>query len=240
MTERNSLKRRVRARMEKTGESYTTARAAVRAAAAPAGEFERQVERLVERGYPALAGIGADELRARLAPLAAPAARLEAEPVGDGRFQFVIVPGRELVDPERAAELVEREGRRAALTMLEAGELERWLPIEGVEPPGGDAYLVADVDTGAESLGVTPNDALGTIAAAGRSPLTVDEGIALLTHHPEALAKNACFYTLGSRCGDKRVTALWLSKGLPKLGWCWAGNPHTWLGSASCGARAGA
>ncbi|MGQ0669203.1 MAG: DUF5701 family protein [Actinomycetota bacterium] len=26
----------------------------------------------------------------------------------------------------------------------------------------------------------------------------------------------------------------------PRLGWCWAGNPHTWLGSASCGAGVGA
>jgi NhaA family Na+:H+ antiporter len=43
---------------------------------------------------------------------------------------------------------------------------------------------------------------------------------------------------LGSRAGDRRVPALWLRRGHPKLGWCWAGNPHTWLGSASCGGRA--
>ena len=147
---------------------------------------------------------------------------------------------RELADPERAAELIERRGKPATLTMLEPGELERWRPIEGVELPAGEAYLVADIDTGRETLDVRPNDALATIADQGRTPLTVEEGIALLTHHPEALAKNACFYTLGSRCGDKRVTALWLCKGAPKLGWCWAGNPHTWLGSASCGSRAGA
>jgi hypothetical protein len=35
------------------------------------------------------------------------------------------------------------------------------------------------------------------------------------------------------------VTAIWISKGAPKLGWCWAGNPHTWLGSASCAKRIG-
>ena len=193
------------------------------------GEFERQVENLVERGYPALAGLSTRRFRERLAPLADPASSLN----GGGGFPFVIACGRELVDPEPAAALIEREGK-AGTSMLEPGECERWRPIEGVELPNGSAYLVADIDTGNETLDVRPNDALETIAAAGRSPLTLEEGIALATHHPEALAKNACFYMLGSRCGDKRVVALWLSKRAPKLGWCWAGNPHTWLGSASC------
>ncbi len=193
-----------------------------------AEEFERQVENLVERGYPALAGLSEAEFRERLAPLAKPAGKL------DGRF--VIAFKREIVDPEPAAALIEREGK-AAVTMFEPGELERWQPIESIELPAGDAYLVADIDTGAETLDVRPNDAIETIATQGRSPLTLEEGIALVTHHPEALAKNACFYMLGSRCGDKRVVALWLSKNTPKLGWCWAGNPHTWLGSASCGSR---
>ena len=87
---------------------------------------------------------------------------------------------------------------------------------------------------------MTPNDALETIRSQGRTPLTIDEGIALLTQFPERLRKNHCFSLLGSRSGDRRVPALWISQGRPKLGWCWAGNPHTWLGSASCGARRGA
>jgi len=243
MTERNSFKRLVRARMEKTGESYTAAHDALRVEEAPASgpsEFERQVGNLVARGYPKLAGLGEAEFRERLAPLAGPAAAL-GQPDGDGsdgRVPYALVVGRDLVDPERAAGLVERRGKRATLTMLEAGELERWTPVDGVATPAEDAYLVADVDTGRATLDVTPNDALAELPA-GRSPLTIDEGIAVLTHHPEALQMNACFYTLGSRRGDKRVLALWLSKGAPKLGWCWAGNPHTWLGTASCSARVG-
>jgi hypothetical protein len=51
------------------------------------------------------------------------------------------------------------------------------------------------------------------------------------------LRKNKCFSLLASRCGDKRVPAIWISGKAPKLGWCWAGNPHSWLGSASAGAR---
>jgi len=101
-------------------------------------------------------------------------------------------------------------------------------------------YLLFDVDRGGETLNVRPNDALVSITALGRSPLTVDEGIAFITHFPQSLEKNNCFSLLGSRCGDRRVPALWISGKAPKLGWCWAGNPHTWLGSASCASRAGA
>jgi hypothetical protein len=61
----------------------------------------------------------------------------------------------------------------------------------------------------------------------------------LITHFPDILQKNNGFSLLDSRCGDRRVTALWISGGKLKLDWCWAGNPHTWLDSASCEYRIG-
>ncbi len=122
--------------------------------------------------------------------------------------------------------------------MLDDEELEDFQPIDGLEIPDGD-YELAGVDTGMDLRNVTPDDALPLILDSGRSPLTVEEGIALIARHPEAVTPNAGFSLLGSRCGDKRVTAVWISKGAPKLGWCWAGNPHTWLGSASCAKRIG-
>ena len=73
----------------------------------------------------------------------------------------------------------------------------------------------------------------------GRSPLTLEEGLAVVTHHPGILREQTCFEMLGSRCGDKRVTGLWVSAKRPRLGWCWGGNPHTWLGMASCAGRLG-
>jgi len=36
---------------------------------------------------------------------------------------------------------------------------------------------------------------------------------------------------------DVAGPAIWISRGAPKLGWCWQRNPHTWLGMASAGAR---
>ncbi len=97
--------------------------------------------------------------------------------------------------------------------------------------------MAFDVDRGSDLCNVRPNDALTTILRRGRTPLTIAEGIALVTHHRHLLVKNHCFSLTGSRCGDKRVPAVWISNRAPKLGWCWAGNPHTWLGTASCSGR---
>ncbi len=83
-----------------------------------------------------------------------------------------------------------------------------------------------------------PEDALRGIVAAGRSPLTDrDEGIALVLQQPEAIARNWGSSMAGSRRGDQRVPAFWISEDQPKLGWCWDRNPHTWLGTASCAER---
>jgi hypothetical protein len=202
-------------------------------------EFDRQVENLIERGYPGLAGLRTAAFRRQLAPLRELASRLEWQngAAGSDRVPFVIVVGRELAPTERTIELVERRGR-TAFSMLDPEGLRRFVPIEGAAPPSGSAHLLIDVDLGADTRNVTPDEALTRIAARDRSPVTIEEGIALVTHYPEAVARNAGFSLPGSRCGDRRVTALWISEGRPKLGWCWAGNPHTWLGSASCAARA--
>jgi hypothetical protein len=123
-------------------------------------------------------------------------------------------------------------------TTMDADDLARFVPIDGIEIPARP-YVLTGVDTGRAFLNVTPDDALRAILAAGRSPLTIEEGIALLVQQPDVLRTHNAFSLLGSRCGDRRVPALWLSRGKPRLGWCWAGNPHTWLGSASCATRVG-
>jgi hypothetical protein len=196
------------------------------------GAFARQVETLLAKGYPELAGLGDDVFLEHVAPLED---RLSDLPAG---ADFAIVSDHALVPRDGAMARVELDGLRGFTTM-EPDDLARFEPIDGVSVPEGPAYLVADLDTGAATLNVTPDAALGAIVAAGRSPLTIDEGVALVTHEPGLLKTRNCFSMLGSRCGDRRVTAMWISAGRPRLGWCWAGNPHTWLGSASCGIRIG-
>jgi hypothetical protein len=190
-------------------------------------ELDRQVGVLLAKGYAEAAGMTRAEFTALVAPL--------REQVVD--VPFVLVVTRDVVPPARTIGMVSREGRDG-FSVIDADDLARFAPIDSLTLPGR-AYLLLDVDTGRDTLNVTPDDALTTIEAAGRSPLTIDEGIALVTQHPEAVAKNGGFSLLGSRCGDRRVTALWISQKRPKLGWCWAGNPHTWLGSASCAGRLG-
>ncbi|WP_267595834.1 DUF5701 family protein [Carbonactinospora thermoautotrophica] len=198
-------------------------------------EFDRQVENLLRKGYPELAGLPEGVFLRHLAPLKE---RLPEPPTSreQGRIPFVIVVS--LVPADKVISLVELDGKRG-FTQMEADDLKRFTPVAGVQVPPGAAYLVADLDTGGGTLDVTPDEAIKTIARENRSPLTIDEGVALVTHYPEVLKTRNCFSLLGSRCGDRRVTAIWISGGSPRLSWCWAGNPHTWLGSASCGSRAG-
>lgn len=205
-----------------------------------AQEFDRQAEQLLRKGYPEAAGLTEAvfmkhiaHLRARVDEIEAPGEDMEA-----GRLPFVIVVTPDLVAPDRTMSLVERAGKRGFAKMYprEPGDFH---PVDGLLIPIAPAYLLVDIDRGRETINVTPNEALDKIHAAGRSPLTIDEGIAMLTHHPDFLQRNNCFSLLASRCGDQRVPAMWISGGAPRLGWCWAGNPHTWLGSASCRSRIG-
>jgi hypothetical protein len=201
-------------------------------------EFDRQVENLIRKGYPELAGLEERVFLQRVAPLRQRLPGL-AEGDGEARIAFVIVISGELVSPDEAMVGVELDGKRG-FTRIAADDLSGFTPLEGLELPAGSAYLVADVDTGGATLNAAPAEAIRSITRENRSPLTIDEGIALITHYPEVLGTRNCFSILGSRCGDRRVTAMWISGGSPRLGWCWAGSRHAWLGSASCGKRVGA
>jgi hypothetical protein len=207
-------------------------------------EFDRQVEQLLAKGYPAAAGLSrrafldlVQPLRARLSVLpaadpAAPEAAGAAEAI-----PFVLVVAASVVPVERTVPLVELAGR-AGFVQMDPLAPTRFAPIPEVAVPPAAAYLITDVDTGPSTLGVRPQDALPGILAAGRSPLTIEEGVALVTHFPEVLRERNSFQMLASRAGDRRVPALWVTaQRRPRLGWCWAGNPHSWLGMASCAAR---
>jgi Family of unknown function (DUF5701) len=202
-------------------------------------EFGRQIYNLLAKGYPRVAGLTSTEFLAHVYPLLGHVTELQSSVGSESEaIPFVIVVKSDLAPRAKTIGLVERRDE-TALSVLDADDLDGFEPIDGVTLPGGLAYLIADVDTGADTRNVTPDAGLEIITGRQRSPLTLDEGIALLTHYPEAVARNAGFSLLGSRCGDRRVTAMWISRGRPKLGWCWAGNPHTWLGSASCAGRFG-
>lgn len=108
-------------------------------------------------------------------------------------------------------------------------------------PVGGVAFdqphLITGFEPGLEYRNVPPAEALPQIEQRGRVPLTIEEGLAVMLHRPEFLQRNECWSLAGSSRGDRRVPAMWISKSAPRLGWCYLGAPHTWLGTASAARR---
>ena len=211
-------------------------------------QFQQQVDRLVALGYPALAGIAEERFRDVVEPLR-PAAEKLAGVATPSHVPMVLVVTRVLVPPEQTVPLLRLHGHQGPGTRPGVvdrnhgeGGLAEYRSAEGCEPPGA-AYLLADVERGEEFCNVTPEAATATIRGRGRTPLTIEEGIALVTQVPQVLESNRCFMLAGSRRRelptDRRVPALWISERAPKLGWCWDGNPHTWLGTASVAERIG-
>lgn len=207
-----------------------------------AAEFDRQVHNLIEREYPAMAGLTSEHFQSLVAPLrdlAATTGHLTCEP-GAGRLPFVLVVTRQLAPIEQMMPRTTLHGKARPGFVdhsFEPGSLERFVAITETDLPDQPVYLLMDIERGEEFCGAIPRDAMDTITARGRTLLTIEEGIAMITQFPEALVKNKCFSLGGSRSGDRRVPALWISRHAPKLGWCWERNPHTWLGMASAGNR---
>lgn len=194
-------------------------------------ELDRQVGTIRER-YGDVAGVDVERLTSSVEELRELLPKVVA---GEENLPFVVVVRSTLVPTVVAVERIEVRGKAGWTDM--ADELHGYRPIDGVEVPDADVYLLTDVSTGPETLDVAPADALPRIEEAGRTPLTIDEGVALLTQHPDVLTTRNAFQALASRADNKRIPSLWMSKGAPRLGWCWEGNPHSWLGAASAAQR---
>jgi hypothetical protein len=146
-----------------------------------------------------------------------------------------------------------KHGGNSGFVVEDMADVDQFIPIDLSVPPTSPLYLVHGISRGDEMADWSPDEALSTITAAARTPLTLVEGIHWLLQQPEALARNHCFMTIGSRLRkpddtlDPRTPALWISNGTgrdgstrrnaPKVGWCWAGNRHSWLGFASAARR---
>ena len=195
-----------------------------------------QAERLVELGVHRLAGWPEKRLRA-VAETAARAGSLLA-----------IHP--DLVAASVLTPLLSLSGKQGFL-VVDMPDVDEFVPM--VELPDSPVYLVDGLDRGDAMANWSPDEADPAIAAANRTPLTLTEGMHWLLQRPETLERGRCFMTIGSRKPkpggklDARTPALWISNGTgrdgvanrnaPKVGWCWAGNRHTWLGFASAAGR---
>ncbi|WP_051275009.1 DUF5701 family protein [Cellulomonas sp. URHD0024] len=198
-----------------------------------ADELHRQVTAYVELGIPALLGLDASEFHARLAPPASASLTPAPQSAVDGdAVPFVlVVPGLDVNDLAPAM----RRGAKLGVSVIDRVEAPTYQPIVDVPT---EPYLLWGIDTGSEFCNVTPETALATLTARRRTPLTIDEGVALTVVRPDMLRPNKCYSLMGSRTGtNQRVPAVWISERRAKLGWCWDRNPHTWLGAASASGR---
>lgn len=198
-------------------------------------EFDQQLQNLRDKNYPPQAIDLAEKLKSKLPSLLG----LDLD-IDTGRLPFVIVVKSSLVPTETAMSRVTK-GAKPGITKLYPHMPQDFQPVDFVNIPTQDVYLLVDIDRGKNNINLPPKEALKIIQSQSRSPLTLDEGVAVITHYPDFLIKNNCFSLLASRNpNDKRVPAIWINaQGHPNLGWCWEGNPHTWLGSASCLTRVG-
>ncbi|MEE6286397.1 DUF5701 family protein [Georgenia sp. MJ173] len=209
-------------------------------AASLSAELDRQVQVYLDLGLAELTGATPEGLRELAEPLRASlpvpdAAAADAVPAED-RVPFVLVLDVLRERPNDAVPAM-RLGARTGMSVIDDDEIATYRPVARLDLPTG-AYLLTGIDTGGRFLNVAPADALAAIDAEGRTPLTVAEGLALVTVRPDMLRPGRCFSLAGSRTGtNQRVPAVWISQRQPKLGWCWDRNPHTWLGTASAQGR---
>lgn len=166
----------------------------------------------------------------------------------EGSGLLVVHP--DVLPPSALAPHVEIDGRRA-FVVTDMTDVDRFAPVPVL--PDSPAYVVVDPRRGDEMSNWSPDEADPAIIASGRTPLLLTEGLHWLLHRPDVLQRGRCFMTTGSRLRredgalDARTPALWFSNGTgrdgadrrhaPKVGWCWAGNRHTWLGMATAAGR---
>ena len=199
-----------------------------------------QAARLLELGVQELADLAAEPLRAL------------ARHGGEGPGNALLAVHPDVVPTSVLASLL-RRGDRPGFVVVDMADVDRFTPLDGVTVPDAPLYLVDGLDRGDAMVNWSPDEALPAITAQGRTPLLLSEGVHWLLHAPEVLERNRCFMTIGSRLRkpdgrlDARTPAIWISGGTgrdgrerrdaPKVGWCWAGNRHTWLGFASATGR---
>ncbi|MFE5816240.1 DUF5701 family protein [Streptomyces sp. NPDC056479] len=206
----------------------------------PLAPLPVQAARLIELGVHELAGIPAGELRAFA----------KGQPTA-GDALLAVHPDR--VPASALAPLLRRDDK-PGFVVVDMPDVDDFAP-HAVELPDAPLYVVTGLDRGDHMANWSPEEALPALTEDDRTPLVLTEGIHWVLQQPAALERNRCFMTIGSRLRkangtlDARTPAIWISNGTgrdgrerrnaPKVGWCWWGNRHTWLGFGSATGRAG-
>jgi hypothetical protein len=202
-----------------------------------------QAARLIDLGLHELAGLAARDLREL-------ARAVNDATGGPGGSLLTVHP--DTVAATALAPLLFHQDK-TGFVVADMQDAHRFAPLDTLSVPTSPLYLVSGLDRGDDMANWSPDEVLPQLNARGRTPLLLTEGIHWVLQAPAVLERGHCFMTIGSRLSkpngtlDARTPAIWISNGTgrdgrerrnaPKIGWCWAGNRHTWLGFASARRR---
>ena len=138
----------------------------------PLPSLNEQADRLVSLGIHALGGLSPAQICTAVS--------------GTDADNAVLVVHPDRVSASELAPLLEHRGK-SGFVVDDMADVDQFTPIDTSAPPAPPLYLVHDINRGDEMAGWSPDEALPTITAAGRTPLTLVEGIHWLLQQPEAL-----------------------------------------------------
>ena len=148
--------------------------------------FTEQVERIIDRKFHTIANLDKTDFISRyLTPLRETLVTYDIETVSrENRQPFLLVVPHRIVPLSFQLESVRERMNQKQLEYIIKPEWFENAP--GVSTPG-EPYLILDVETGYAMLNITPKKCVKKFNQEGRFGLTIDEGLALITHFPEVL-----------------------------------------------------
>jgi hypothetical protein len=148
--------------------------------------FNEQLERIIARKFHTIAGLSQADFQARyLEPLWQ---LLRKHPVETGlrdhHLPFLLVVPHNLVPLSYQLECIRKELNQKQFDYIIKPE---WFKnASGVLTPS-EPYLILAVETGQAMINIAPAKCVEKFTQEGRAALTLDEGLALVTHFPKVL-----------------------------------------------------
>lgn len=168
-------------------------------------EFDRQVANLIRKGFVKKAKLNVEEFRNILETLKEKLIELSLLEFPKGQIPFIIVPRERLLSLKEKIALIELQDMKGSTSL----DLSKFKAAEYLEIPETLAYLIVDVDIGITTQEETTYNAERQLKEYGRSPVTIEEGVALALQYPRILEEHNVIFA-GSRYGTNQVADLWL------------------------------
>lgn len=160
--------------------------------------FGNQTNKLICCGYPEALGLTEDAFRESLKELRSQLIRIADIEIPDTHLPFIIVITDEKIPLMKRLEIVNfQQWMEEPETGCQPNELKSL-----VEPPRSNYYIAVDVEIGEKTKIQYPEMGGITVTVHKRSPLTIDEGVALLTIKQDIVSFDRSLLLSGTRyCG---------------------------------------